>query len=230
MATVAVLALLSFEIGSQYLYWLETGKLFLMANRSTAAQVVGTADITTKIHPYFGFMYGYSQSFIERNGQRPQNVGFVQAASYARQFSGCCDFPMRPEDHQDKFIVSVIGNSVAMGIAQLWQVSPDLHARLSGLAAAKGKKVLILNLAHGGYHQPQYLMVLSYLLSIGTKLDLILYFATVNDVVASVANVENDLAAEFRAGTLPLCGSAIAARRSCEWRLAVRIPHVTRSC
>jgi hypothetical protein len=203
------LALLAFEAGSEYLYWLETGKAFLSADRTTAAKVVGTSEITTRVHPYFGFMYGYARSFLERNGQVVPNIGLPQLGRYVSKFSGCCDLPMRAEDHQDKFIVAVMGNSIAAGLGQLWQASRPLQERLRDLPGARGKQVLILNFAHGGYHPPQYLMMLAYFLSSGTKLDLVLYFATVNDTVGNLANEESGVVGEYPTSStwLPLAKS-----------------------
>src|SRR5262249_32103963 len=113
-AVLLVLAVCAFELGSQYLYWLESRELFWQ-RAPTASQVVGTAELTAKIHPYFGWMITYSPEYNERNGRLVQNLNFSQIRSYVSKISGCCDIPMRPEDHNDKYIIAVLGNSIADG-------------------------------------------------------------------------------------------------------------------
>jgi hypothetical protein len=196
-ALVLLLAFLAFEAGAQFLYWLEMGKLFLGSRGPSATQVVGTSDITAKIHPYFGWMVTYSPDYNARNNRLVQNLNFTQIASYVSNFDGCCDVPMPPEEHQDKFIVVIMGNSVAEGLAHNMQLSPQFQEKLSHLPKAKGKRVLILSFAHGGHHQPQYLSILEYLLTTGTKLDLVVYFASVQDTLSTVFNEESGLAPEY---------------------------------
>jgi hypothetical protein len=194
---LAVAALFAFETGAQYLYWMESGKFFSASRAHTAAQVVGTAESVAKVHPYFGWMLTYSAAYNERNSRLVQNLNFVQIAPYAKKFSGCCDVPMRPEDHKDKFIVAIMGNSIAEGIVHSMQISERFQEKLKRLPQAQGKQPLILSFAHGGHHQPQYLFILSYLLTTGTKLDMVVYYANVLETLTNVSNEEVGLAPEY---------------------------------
>lgn len=198
-AIIVVLAFVAFEVGANLLYWNETGKLYLAEHR---APPISTAyEITTKLHPYFGFMNVYSPASLEAAGLQPNNYEFPQVARYISALNGCCDFPIRAENNKDKFIVAIFGNSIAHGIGEAFQVQDPnyskLTQRLNALPAAAGKRVVVINLALGGHKQPQELMTLAYLLAGGSHFDLVLYFATVQEPIGALANTQSGLAADF---------------------------------
>jgi hypothetical protein len=58
---IAALAAVGFEIGSNFLYW--------------------TADVRSKLHPYFGFFNIYSDDFQQRTNLHANNFGFIQPGS-----------------------------------------------------------------------------------------------------------------------------------------------------
>jgi len=206
IVSIAVLATLVFEAGANLLYWLETGKLYLAAH--VAPPRAELANISTKLHPYFGFMNVLSPAYQKAAQLTPNNYDFPQPARYVEGLTGCCDFPIRASENRDKFIVAIFGNSIANGIGDRFQndrfVNPnlDIDRRLGQIPAAAGKKVVVLNLALGGHKQPQELFTLAYLLAGGTKFDLVLYLAAVNEPIASLANTQSGLAADFPTGSL----------------------------
>lgn len=188
-----------FEAGANYLAWLETGKIPLVAAvaTETAAAEAPLKPFTTRIHPYFGFLHDYTPAYAQAQGMAINNYGFSQRADYAAQFPFCCDFPMLPENHPDIFLVGVFGNSIARGVVDALQTRPEVAEQLARLPGAAGKRVLLLNLAIGGHRQPQALLMLSYLLSLGMKFDLVLFLGAGNEAVAGAWNAEQGQSVAF---------------------------------
>src|SRR5262249_60948064 len=85
--------------------------------------------------------------------------------------------PRRAADH---VIVAVVGGSVAHLFAE--QGLPRLIERLSELDAYRGRTFVPLNLAVGGYKQPQAFMAIAYLLALGAEFDVVINLDGFNDV------------------------------------------------
>jgi len=77
----------------------------------------------------------------------------------------------------DHLVVALTGGSFAAEAGVL--AGDDL---VTGLEKATGRKIRFLNLALGGYKQPQQLMMLSYLLSLGAEFDLVINIDGFNEV------------------------------------------------
>jgi hypothetical protein len=92
---VVVGALACFEIGSAYLYYLETGnRLYDAQLRQEQQKAVSVGQgHTLKLHPYYGFISAYSNE----PGIRANNYGFTQLASLW-QVPGCCDLPIAADE------------------------------------------------------------------------------------------------------------------------------------
>ena len=86
-----------------------------------------------------------------------------------------------PTRGPDRVTIAFVGGSFAVAFAE--HGAPRLLARLSELPAFRGKTLVPLNLAVGGYKQPQQLMSVAYLLSLGGELDLLVNLDGFNDVV-----------------------------------------------
>lgn len=80
------------------------------------------------------------------------------------------------------------------------QVYSWVEERLKKLPQAHGKRVLVLNLAAGGYKQPQQLFVMSYLMAAGMRFDTVLYFASAYEALTGKENGRSGLAIEYPAG------------------------------
>jgi hypothetical protein len=63
--------------------------------------------------------------------------------------------------------VGIFGNSIARGVSDYAQEFPEVLERLKDLPAAANKRVVLLNFALGGQHQPQHLLILTHMLSVG---------------------------------------------------------------
>jgi len=114
------------------------------------------------LHPYVGY------TPVPRDTGTPAGVAGRVAAT-------------PPTRGPDRVTIAFLGGSFAVAFAQ--HGAPRLLARLSELPAFRGKTLVPLNLAVGGYKQPQQLMSVVYLLSLGGELDLLINLDGFNDVV-----------------------------------------------
>jgi hypothetical protein len=194
---VVVLAVAAFEIGSNYLYWTETGKIYLIEDSRSGSNLYPTADVRSKLHPYFGFFNIYSDDFQRRTNLLANNFGFIQPGTMKEKFFPCCDFPMLPENHSDLYFIAVFGNSIAQGVGWQMQARPWIEERLKKLPKLKGRRAVVLNLGAGGYKQPQHLFLLAYLLATGMKFDLVLYYTSPYEALSAKTNGLTGLAVEY---------------------------------
>jgi hypothetical protein len=81
------------------------------------------------------------------------------------------DYPYQRRSTEE-YIIGIFGGSVALWFAL--QGSEVLEERLGPAPEFIGRKPTVLNLGHGGYKQPQQLMALAYLLSLGQQFDFVL--------------------------------------------------------
>ena len=81
----------------------------------------------------------------------------------------------------DRVVIAVVGGSFADLFTE--EGLPHLISRLGELPAFRGKTLVPLNAAVGGYKQPQQLMTVAYLLSLGERLDILINLDGFNDVV-----------------------------------------------
>ena len=153
------------------------------------------------IHPYFGYVmspWTTVEKVVVPSGRirfmvssddplpswvslRPNNHGFWSKH----------DYPMRTET-SGTFIVGVFGGSVAQWLAV--QEGYYLEKELAKLPELEGKKVHVINMASGGYKQPQQLQVLSYFMAIGQHFDLILNLDGFNEIALPLAeNIPNNI-------------------------------------
>jgi len=108
-------------------------------------------------------------------------VGYVPGAG-AGDASTLLGPAGRPPPHRapDRVILAVVGGSVANLFAE--QGLPRLIDHLAGLDAFRGRTFVPLNLAVGGYKEPQQLMAVVYLLALGAEFDIVINLDGFNDV------------------------------------------------
>ena len=112
------------------------------------------------LHPYVGYAPGPDGSDAARLlGPSPQAL---------------------PRRGAERVIVAMVGGSVAHVFAE--QGLPRLIERLSELDAYRGRRFVPLNLAVGGYKQPQTFMAVAYLLALGAEFDVVINLDGFNDV------------------------------------------------
>lgn len=128
------------------------------------------------IHPYQGFVYNKDQLF-STDGIPVSEYGFldIQAPVF--------------EKKEDKIVIGVFGGSVAWWFSH--KGSEKLKSELSKLPQFKNKEITVLKLAIGAYKQPQQLITLSYLLSIGAKFDYIINIDGFNEITLPILENTN---------------------------------------
>lgn len=160
------------EILALAAFGLKTGKLFpyeryeemmrSAAELEAASEAMPAAAALREglevIHPYLGFVYDPAAHFSVKE------EGFQDIGS-----------PILPAD-AEALNVAVLGGSFAAHLA--------LFAReeLSAALAPLGREAKIVNLALGGYKQPQQLIALSYVLSLGGHFDVVINVDGFNEV------------------------------------------------
>jgi hypothetical protein len=115
------------------------------------------------VHPYYGFVPDPHAA----KGWAFSDLGFLD-------YSGDGSLPKR---RPGRASVGIFGGSFAVGMYA------STHSRLSAcLASAAGAPAVVANFAQGGYKQPQQLLTLSYLYSIGAEFDLVINLDGFNEV------------------------------------------------
>jgi hypothetical protein len=120
------------------------------------------------LHPFLGFVEDPAEQRRTRGPSDMAELGF---------YSG----PLVRKRDPSTYVVGVFGGSVAAGFA-------DEHGPEVAFAdVAAGRKVVALNTAIGGYKQPQQLIALAYLLTLGAQFDAVLLIDGFNDVALAPA-------------------------------------------
>lgn len=180
-ATTLVLGWLVCEAGGYLAFWLWNGSPFswaeLQEERRQRSSRLGISGILAQVHPYVGYVEEprpESGVVRERDG-RPVPVsdfGYLDDES-----------PLQVRE-PDKVVVAIVGGSVASFFAI--DGTRRLEDELSRSSEFRGKKFVFVNLALGGYKQPQQLMTLAYFLSIGAQFDVVLNLDGFNEVALYV--------------------------------------------
>lgn len=124
------------------------------------------------LHPYLGFV----DARAARAGQPPANaLGFHGEASPLRRRSA------------DRYLLAITGGSVAAGVATFGAAT--LAEELEAAPELAGRTVEVLDLALGGWKQPQQLMLLNWLLALGGELDALVNLDGYNEVSLATVDV-----------------------------------------
>jgi len=127
------------------------------------------------LHPYLGFV------------QRPQDAERSQPLS-VEQLGFPHGGPFVREADPNVMVIGIFGGSVAQQF--VGEAGPQrLYAQLRDVPELTNRRAVIVSAALGGYKQPQQLLALSYLLSLGLHLDWVISLDGFNEVVLPL--VEN---------------------------------------
>lgn len=120
------------------------------------------------IHPYIGMVLQPKggQPAVE-GGSHVSEFGFIDTGSPIRRRS------------KDRVIVAIVGGSVAVQLAS--NATGVLERQLADLPQFSGRSFEFVRLAVGGYKQPQQLMTISYLMSLGAEFDILINLDGVNE-------------------------------------------------
>ena len=114
-------------------------------------------------------------------------LGFVQRAEGNKTRIDSYGFPLNTGDpirdrSEPECVIGIFGGSFAQGVA-------THHDRLVAAVTESGKRPVIINTAMGGYKQPQQLLALCYLLSLGAHFDVVVNIDGFNEI--ALPPVEN---------------------------------------
>lgn len=161
------------EMMSFAMYLVLTGRVFPLTEYHLAIRRAGRQNSSAReqaqwnrqgmyaVHPYLGYV---EKPPVENP---PPNIG---VSNY-----GFIDNPVFSRT-DDKLIVAILGGSFASQTAT--------YAKDSLIKALQplNRDVAVLNLAIGGYKQPQQLFALSYLLALGAQIDIVINIDGFNEV------------------------------------------------
>ena len=127
------------------------------------------------LHPFLGFVHSPTEEDERHFDRQSGNYGFPKNQRNLFAPTG------------DEIVVGIFGGSFAYNLGL---GSPVIEKRLEKLDRFAGRNVRVLNLAAGGYKQPQQLMALNYLLALGAHFDVVLNLDGFNEIaLAPVTNI-----------------------------------------
>jgi len=160
------------------------------ADADWAADGLGTGiqNPDEVVHPYLGW--------VRRPGVKMNESFDVQGANEFGFPGGGTPFHKRSPD---KVIVGILGGSVAEQFAAT--KSELLRTQLARSEEWQGKEIVIVKLALLGCKQPQQLMIVNYLLSLGAEFDVLINLDGFNEVaLPAVENVPAHVFAAYPRG------------------------------
>ncbi len=171
-AAAAALVLLAVEAFAFVAIWVRDGKPFspvrtqrelgTIVERFDPDRPLDLADSPDAPHPYLGFI---------RNPDLQPTVS---------EFGYPDTTPLFTQRAEGRTVIAVVGGSVAFHFAK--QGLPEVLERLRREPRYAGNEFVVANLAVGGYKQPQQLMTLSYLLTLGFEFDIVINVDGFNEV------------------------------------------------
>lgn len=154
-----VLAWRGVQLGFEDTAWLDTGK---------GLPRQAAADPVLAPHPFLGYVLDpdSDRDWSGYGGMHVNELGFLDDAS-----------PLRPKE-DGELVVVITGGSVAHWLSILGAdaLRADLHRLLPH------HRLRIVRLALGGYKQPQQLMALNWVLSMGAPIDVVVNLDGFNEV------------------------------------------------
>ncbi|NJK38878.1 MAG: hypothetical protein HC835_06975 [Oscillatoriales cyanobacterium RM2_1_1] len=189
LIAINLLVLFGFlELGSLGFYWIKNQQLFYTRQKIEDYQALGInlegvrfgETVVERLHPFFGFVQKPGPDF--RPGFKYNNYGFIAPE----------DYPFK-KTNPNQFLIGVLGGSVASNYAIYEVRNKVLEKTIRQVPGLQNKEVVILPLAIGGYKQPQQLLVLNYMLSVGQEFDLVINLDGFNEVALVTLNHKRGL-------------------------------------
>ncbi|HEX6813473.1 MAG TPA: hypothetical protein VF384_17775 [Planctomycetota bacterium] len=184
------------EAGAWAGWWYSTGGVFTW-QRAADARAAARAGVSWSgpqaggqrlaypdcvLHPYLGFVYDASQ----------WSDGQVSRWGFAD------DAPPLQKRAADRFVVGVVGGSVALDLSKY--SDGTLAAALERSPRLQGRRVEVVRLAIGGYKQPQQLLAVQLAMAIGGEFDCIVCLDGFNEIALLNENVPHGVPAWFPRG------------------------------
>lgn len=181
---VFVLALI--DLGSLLIYRVVRKDTFSFKNLSKKQLAIANAlevspekalfKLPIVMHPYLGFIHSPDAKVPKEkyDGVTVTEAGFFDDKE-----------PLQKKS-PDKLLVGVFGGSVSWWASKLGASS--FVQELKKSLRFKDKEIVIIRLAIGAYKQPQQLMLLNYLLSLGAEFDIVINIDGFNEVTLPLPN------------------------------------------
>ena len=187
------------ELGAWVAWWFATGGAFTWQRASDARAAARQGSAWTPmtdarspeaqrlanggrvLHPYLGFVYDPASA-----PGKISRWGFVD------------DAPPLHERAPDRFIVGIVGGSVALQLCEYSDAA--LTAALLRSPRLQGRRVEVVRLCVGGYKQPQQLMAVQLAMALGGEFDCVVCFDGFNDIALLNENLPHGVPAWFPRG------------------------------
>jgi hypothetical protein len=135
------------------------------------------------LHPYLGYVYDPA---FDPEGMRRQHGLPVSAFGFLDD-----KWPVMQGSDRD-VVVGIFGGSMAWWVSK--EGADTLIAELERIPELRGKRIILVRTALGGFKQPQQLMALTYLLSLGAHFDIVVNLDGFNEVALTPeANVKHQV-------------------------------------
>ena len=146
-------------------------------------QTAQTVRQDQAIHPFLGYVLDPDHHSAAREpGRNPEAI----AHGFPRN-----RHPIFHTPRSDQLVIGIFGGSVASILANN---AHRMGRKLPHLQRFAGRKLVLVNLATGGFKQPQQLMTLAYFLSLGAHFDIVLNLDGFNDIaLATTDNVDRGM-------------------------------------
>lgn len=140
---------------------------------------VNITSLPIIIHPYLGFVYNPDTKENKEKKLRGENGVIVNQYGFIDEID-----PIQTKK-QDTILIGITGGSVAFYFSI--KGNDALKRELKKHPKFMNKNIQIIRLALGGFKQPQQLMTLNYLLSIGSEFDIVINIDGFNEAALPVS-------------------------------------------
>ncbi|MCA9052314.1 MAG: hypothetical protein KDA75_00690 [Planctomycetaceae bacterium] len=169
-----VVALLFLEGTARVGMWLLNSNRWEEDQRRLADRAASITDIGEIVHPYVGAVY-------DPDDHPDYTLGGKPAAYNRLGFSHATD-PIQKRS-PERYIIGVTGGSVAWQFACI--AGDRLIENLHQIPELQDREIVLVCLALTGYKQPQQLMSVNYIMSLGGEFDLLINFDGFNEVAVA---------------------------------------------
>ncbi len=186
------------ELGAAALYWSKHKQLFYTRSEDQTNEAIAqlglpinptTTDetILERLHPFFGYVLKPNLPLNLEFSTRVFNVNNLG-------FPADYDYPFIRQN-PNQVIIGVFGGSVASNFS-MYEIENQVLAKTlkEKIPELANKEIIILPFALGGYKQPQQLLILNYILSLGQEFDFVINIDGFNEVALSNLNYQENIA------------------------------------
>ncbi|MCT7983285.1 hypothetical protein NG796_08265 [Laspinema sp. A4] len=186
------------ELGAAALYWSKYKQLFYTRNENQTneaiaqlglplSQTATDETVLERLHPFFGYVL---KPNLPLNLEFSTRVFTVNNLGFPADY----DYPFIRQN-PNQVIIGVFGGSVASNFS-MYEIENQVLAKTlkEKIPELANKEIIILPFALGGYKQPQQLLILNYILSLGQEFDFVINIDGFNEVALSNLNYQENIA------------------------------------